>query len=44
MADDIKSLYRLLEPHGIAEFIQSGRIALCKHKEDRMNGKGAVGH
>ena len=32
-ADEIKSLYRILEPHGIEEFIQSGRIALCKHKE-----------
>ncbi len=41
-ADQIKLLYGTLEPHGIEEFIQSGRIAICKRKEDRKNGKGLV--
>jgi len=31
-ADEIKSLLRLLESHGVEEFIQSGRIAIAKHK------------
>ena len=30
--DDIRSLFRLLEPHGITEFIRSGRIAVAKTK------------
>ncbi|NLF24550.1 MAG: acetolactate synthase small subunit [Deltaproteobacteria bacterium] len=31
-SDEIKSLLRLLEAHGVEEFIQSGRIAIAKHK------------
>ena len=28
--DEIRSLYELLEPHGISEFVRSGRVALRK--------------
>ena len=28
--DEVRSLYELLEPHGIAEFVRSGRIAMRK--------------
>lgn len=28
--DEIRSLYELLEPHGIAEFVRSGRVAMRK--------------
>ncbi len=36
--DDINSLFLLLEPYGIREFIRSGRIALRKSSETRELG------
>jgi len=33
--DDISSLYQLLEPYGITEFVRSGRIAIRKEFGDR---------
>ncbi len=34
--DDINSLYALLEPFGINEFVRSGRIAILKHLRPKI--------
>jgi acetolactate synthase-1/3 small subunit len=40
--DSVRSLYQLLEPFGIEEFIRSGRIALTKVHRDRSDHKVAA--
>lgn len=40
--DNINSLYRLLEPYGVEEFVRSGRIALTKLHRKRCDHRLAA--